>query len=47
VSASWAVDERVAPPASQANGDRAAVDAGYAMWQRAVERSRSWATDEA
>ena len=26
---------------------RAAVDAGYAMWQRAVERSRSWATDEA
>ena len=47
VSASWAVDERVAPPASPANGDRAAVDAGYAMWQRAVERSRSWATDEA
>jgi len=42
VSAGWAVDERVEPA-----GDRAAIDAGYAVWQRAVERSRAWATDEA
>ncbi|MFN8053316.1 MAG: glycerol kinase GlpK [Acidimicrobiales bacterium] len=40
VSDAWRVDERVEPAADR---DAAAVDAGYAMWQRAVERSRHWA----
>jgi glycerol kinase len=39
VTASWRVDERVVP-----TGDRDAANAGYATWQRAVERSRGWAS---
>ena len=39
VSAAWTADARVEP----SGGDRAAVDAGYAQWQRAVARSRDWA----
>ena len=46
VSAGWAVDERIEPTVPL-GGDRTAIDAGYATWQRAVERSRSWASDEA
>ena len=39
VGAQWS-EERSFTPAP----DRTAADAGYAMWQRAVERSRDWAT---
>jgi glycerol kinase len=35
----WAVDATFAPA-----GDRAALDANYASWLRAVERSRGWET---
>lgn len=38
VTEAWQVDARVEPAA-----DRAGADASYAMWQRAVERSRNWA----
>ncbi len=39
VGAQWS-EERAFAPAP----DRTAADAGYATWQRAVERSRAWAT---
>jgi glycerol kinase len=38
----WQLDVEVAPAA-----DPAAADARYATWQRAVERARAWATEEA
>ena len=34
----WALDRRFEPA-----GDRAALDAAYARWSRAVERSKGWA----
>ncbi len=39
VTTNWALDVEVAPDA-----DRAAADAAYATWQRAVERARHWAS---
>jgi len=39
VSARWKADAVVQP-----SEDRTAADAGFAMWCRAVERSRGWAT---
>jgi glycerol kinase len=36
----WALDRRFEP-----GGDRAALDAAYARWQRAVERAKGWASD--
>jgi glycerol kinase len=38
VGAQWRLERDFEPAA-----DRTAADAGYAMWQRAVERSRAWA----
>jgi glycerol kinase len=38
VTTNWALDREVSP-----SGDRAAADAAYARWLRAVERSRGWA----
>jgi glycerol kinase len=37
VGAHWRLDASFEPA-----GDQAVVDAGYAAWLRAVERSRSW-----
>ena len=37
VAANWEVEARVMPTAS-----RAAADSAYALWQRAVDRSRAW-----
>jgi glycerol kinase len=34
----WALDRRFEP-----GGDRAALDASYARWTDAVERSKGWA----
>ena len=42
VSAAWASDARVEPSGQ----DPAAIAAAYAQWQRAVGRSRGWATDD-
>ena len=36
--ATWAVDQRFIP-----SGDRDALDASYARWTKAVERSKAWA----
>jgi glycerol kinase len=41
VSENWAVDVRVEPGDAER---RAAADAGYARWERAVERARTWAS---
>lgn len=40
VAERWALDREVTPTA-----DRSGADAAYAQWRRAVERSRSWASD--
>ena len=41
VTANWASDGEFTPAA-----DRASADAGYARWQRAVERSRGWELED-
>jgi glycerol kinase len=41
VARAWRSDARVEPAA-----ERRAVDAAYARWRRAVERSRAWAIDD-
>jgi glycerol kinase len=38
IAEQWALERRTEPAA-----DRAAADAAYAQWQRAVERARDWA----
>jgi glycerol kinase len=42
VGAAWRLDASFLPA-----GDRAVVDAGYAAWLRAVERSRAWVAESA
>jgi glycerol kinase len=42
VGAAWRLDASFRPA-----GDRAAADAGYAAWLRAVERSRAWVAESA